>query len=71
MLIKVKVYPCSKPEIIQKTKDFFEIKVKEKPEQGKANQAIKKVLAKFFRVDQTAIKIIKGHYQKNKIIKIN
>jgi len=71
MLIKVKVYPDARPEIINKGKDFFEIKVKEKAQQGMANQAVKKALAKFFKVDQSTIRIIKGRYQRNKIIQIN
>ncbi|MCK4781715.1 DUF167 domain-containing protein [Candidatus Parcubacteria bacterium] len=44
MLIKVKVFPDSiKQEIIKKSQDSFEIKVKEAPIRGEANRAVVRI----------------------------
>jgi hypothetical protein len=71
MLIRVKVYTDSKKqEIVQKEKDSFEIKVKEKPQKGLANKEVIAVLAAYFNIAKSKIKLIKGHKQKNKIFEI-
>ena len=50
LLIKVKVFPNSKKdEIVKKKDDEFEVKVKEKAEEGRANNAVIKVLANYLR----------------------
>lgn len=45
--------------------------VKALPQEGQANQAIIEMLAKFIRVPQQSIKIIKGHKSRHKTIKIS
>ena len=71
MLIKVKVLPGSKKrEVIQKSEDSFEVKVKEKPEMGQANREAVKLLAAYFNIPETNIKLKKGHKQRNKIFEI-
>ena len=48
MFLKVKVFAgCKKEEIIQKSDDEFEVRVKEKAEKGRANNAVIKVLANY------------------------
>ena len=72
MLVKVKCYPNSKKqEIVKKDKDSFDIKVKEKAEQGKANNKILEILSSEFDVPANKIKMIKGSKQRSKIFKIN
>ena len=72
MLIKVKVFPCSKKQgIIKKSPDSFEIKVKEKPIKGNANKATIKALMNYFQISESKIKLIKGFKKRNKIFKIN
>jgi uncharacterized protein YggU (UPF0235/DUF167 family) len=44
--------------------------VKEKAEEGRANRAVIKVLADYFRVDELKIKLIKGFKERNKIFEI-
>jgi uncharacterized protein (TIGR00251 family) len=67
IFIKVKVFPgAKKQEIIEKNKNSFEIKVKEKPKQGRANQEAIVVLSRHFGVPFEKIKLIKGHHQANK-----
>jgi len=72
MLVKVKVFPCSKKQgLIKKSQDSFEIKVKEKPIQGNANKAVIGVLMDYFQIPESKIKLIKGFKKRNKIFKIN
>lgn len=72
MLIKVKVFPGSKKEeIIKKSEDTFNIKVKEKPVRGLANKRIVEVLSLYFRVPAAKIRMIKGFRERNKIFEIN
>ena len=71
MLIKVKVFPGSKKEeIIKKFKDSFEIKVKERPIKGLANKEVIKILASYFKIQESNIRLIKGFKQRNKIFEI-
>ena len=71
MLIKVKAYPnAKKQEIIKKGDNSFEIKIKAKPENGKANQQIIRLLANYFNINSKKIIIIKGSKARNKIFSI-
>jgi hypothetical protein len=71
MFLKIKVFPnYKKEEIMQKSDDEFEVRVKEKAEEGKANKAVIKVIANYFKVDESKIKLIKGFKERNKIFEI-
>jgi len=71
MLFKVKVFPCSrKDKIIKKSEDSFEIKIKEKPIQGKANKAVVGLLSDYFKIPEEKIRPLKGSRQRNKIFEI-
>lgn len=71
MLIKVKAFPGEKTEeIIKKSEDSFEIKIKERPIMGQANGGIVRVLAFYFKVPESNVRIIKGFREKNKIFEI-
>jgi uncharacterized protein (TIGR00251 family) len=71
MLIKVKVFPNSKKEaIISKSRDSFEIYVKEKPEQNQANKRIIEILSSYFKLEKSQIKLVKGAKTQNKIFEI-
>lgn len=71
MLIKVKVFPGSKKEeITKKTEDSFEIKVKEKPVMGRANRETIKILASYFNISESKIRLVRGFKQRNKIFEI-
>jgi uncharacterized protein (TIGR00251 family) len=52
------------------TPDTFRVWVTATPEDGKANQAVVKLLAKHFRIAQSAIRIVRGVRSKIKIIEI-
>jgi len=71
MFLKVKVFTSAKKDEIVKLKDDeFEIRVKEKAEKGKANRAVIKVLANYFKVDELEIRLVKGFKERNKIFEI-
>jgi hypothetical protein len=71
MFLKVKVTPNSKKdEIVKRKDDEFEVRVKEKAEEGRANRAVIKVLANYFKIDESKIKLIKGFKERNKIFEI-
>jgi len=68
--VKVKVKPNSKTEELSQAGDTFVVKVKEPPKEGKANQAVIKLLAKHFGVPQSQVRILSGIKSKNKVIEI-
>jgi len=71
MLIKVKVFPNSKKEeVTKKREDSFEIKVKEKPVMGRANKEAVKILAFYFDIPESRIRLVRGFKQRNKIFEI-
>jgi len=72
MLIKVKVFPCSKKEeVVKKREDEFEVKLKEKPEKGKANKELLQVLSAYFKVSASKIRFVKGFKSRSKIIDVS
>jgi uncharacterized protein (TIGR00251 family) len=71
MQIKVKVFAgCESDEIVKKKDNEFEVRVKEKAEEGRANRAVIKVLANYFKIDESMIRLIKGFKERNKIFEI-
>ncbi len=69
MIIKVKVKPnSSKQEIRRIKEDEYEINLKSKAEEGKANLELIKLMKKKFKSN---VKIIKGLTSRNKVIKFN
>ncbi|OWK26677.1 MAG: hypothetical protein US76_01515 [Parcubacteria group bacterium GW2011_GWA2_38_13b] len=71
MKIFVKAKPNAKEEWVEKIDSaHFVISVKEPPIQGRANEAIKKVLADYFKISVQSVKIVSGHYLRRKIIDI-
>ena len=44
--------------------------MEEKAEEGRANRAVIKVLANYFKIDESMIRLIKGFKERNKIFEI-
>ncbi|GAG46585.1 unnamed protein product, partial [marine sediment metagenome] len=58
MLIKVKVFPNSKKEeIIRKSEDSLEVKVKATPVKGLANRAVINTLSLYFKIPISKIRL--------------
>ena len=70
MKIQVKVKPNSKTDEVSREGDSFIVKVKEPPKEGKANQAVIKLLAEHFSVPQNQVKILSGFRSRNKVIEV-
>ena len=70
MKIRVKVKPGSTSEGISREGNSFIVKVKEPPKEGRANQAAIKLLAAYFGVPQSQVRILSGHQSRNKVIEI-
>jgi hypothetical protein len=71
MKISVRVKPNAKQDKIEKVNEsYFLIWVKEKPQEGKANKAVIKVLAEYFDVPQSAVVLLKGQSSKEKIFEV-
>ena len=70
MKIQVRVKPNSKTEEVSQEGDNFVVKVKEPLKEGKANQAVIKLLAEHFGVPQGQVRILSGFKSKNKVIEI-
>jgi uncharacterized protein (TIGR00251 family) len=70
MKIQVKVKPNSRSEELIREGDSFIIKVKEPPKEGKANQAIIKLLAEHFGVSRSQVRILSGFKSRNKVVKV-
>ena len=70
MKIQVKVKPNSKSEGVTQEEYNFIVKVKEPPKEGRANQAVIKLLAQHFGVAESRVRILSGFKSKNKIIEV-
>lgn len=72
MYIAVKVIPKSnKTEFVERmADDTIKIRLKAAPERGKANAELIKFLAKSCGVDKSEIKIISGHTDARKLMKL-
>jgi uncharacterized protein (TIGR00251 family) len=71
-LIKVYLQPrSSKNEFVGPYQDGIKVKVTAPPMEGKANEALIRLLAKEFRVSPSCIEILKGHRSREKTLKIS
>jgi len=68
--IHVKVKPNSKTQEVSQEGNSFTVKVKEPPREGKANQAVVKLLAEHFGVPQSRVRILSGFGSRNKVIEV-
>jgi uncharacterized protein YggU (UPF0235/DUF167 family) len=56
--------------IIKRKDNKFEDRVKEKAMNGRANRAVIRMLANYFKIDESEIRLIKGFKERNKIFEI-
>lgn len=83
MKISVKTKPCSKEEKIEKIPqsgfaflggddiESYKVWVKDKPENGEANEAVIRVLAKHFGVHRSNVRLIIGEHSSQKIFEVS
>lgn len=71
MKIFVKAKPGTKENKVKKTDEkHFVVSVTKSPVSGRANHAIEKLLALYFNVSKSRVRILSGHTSKDKIIEI-
>jgi uncharacterized protein len=70
MKIQVKVKPNSRTEDVSLEGDSFIVRVKEPPTEGKANQAVIRLLAEHFGVRKSQVRILVGFSSKTKVIEV-
>ena len=70
MKIQVRVKPNSKTEKVSREGNGFIVKVKEPPREGKANQALIKLLAEHFGVPKSQVRILSGFTSRNKTVEV-
>lgn len=70
MKIKVRVMPNSAREEVVKQGDEYVVRVKVPPQQGKANEAVIKLIAAHLQVPKSTVMIISGLSGRNKIVEI-
>lgn len=71
MRISVKAKPNAKIEKIDKVSNNALVAwIRSPAKEGKANDALLKLLSDYFDIPRSRIKIIKGHASRNKIISI-
>lgn len=71
MKIMVKVKPNSKVESVEKLSDSeFVVRVKAKPQDGKANYAAREALADYFSIPKVRIILVTGETSRNKIFEV-
>jgi len=69
--IFVKAKPNSKEEKVEKIDEtHYVVFVKEPPEKGRANKAIRNALAVYFKTGSSLVKIVSGYSSRSKIIEI-
>jgi len=71
MLIKVKAKPRSKKEGVKEiSKNYFEVRVNQPPEKGRANERIVELLAEYFDIPKSKVRLVKGETSKEKVFEI-
>ncbi|MCM8792678.1 MAG: DUF167 domain-containing protein [Candidatus Omnitrophica bacterium] len=71
MKIFVKVKPKAKQEKIEKISESqFRVWVKEPPQQGRANKKVIELVADYFNIAKSKVKIVSGISSKQKCIEI-
>ena len=70
MKIQVKVKPNSRTEEVSQESGSFIVRVKDPPREGRANQAVIKLLAKHLGIPESKVRILSGFGSRNKIIEV-
>lgn len=71
MKISIIAKPKSKKEFVKKIADFtYQVAVKEEAKESKANRAVVELLAEYFNVPKSEVRIVSGLNIKQKIVEI-
>ena len=71
MIVNVKVVPNSKKYGVERMgENDFRVKVDAKAEGGRANRRLVEIVAEFFNVPKSSVRIVKGFKSRSKVIEI-
>lgn len=69
MYLKIKLHPGAKKNIVvRKADDSFEVCVRAKPLEGKANEAMLETLSDFLEIPRSRLRLVRGATSRNKIV---
>ena len=71
MRVNATVKPNSKVELVENASDGLAVRVKAPAVDGKANEATVKLLAKYYSVSKTRVRIVRGATSRRKVIEIS
>lgn len=69
--IKLRVIPKSGTQAVEYGESGWKVRLKALPEAGKANKELVRILAKFFDVTQSDIRILRGTGSRDKTVEIS
>lgn len=68
--ISLRVVPNSQKSEVCVWNGHIKVKVQSKPEKGRANSELIKVISERLKVSKSCVKIIKGHKSRGKVVEI-
>ncbi|MFA5270321.1 MAG: DUF167 domain-containing protein [Patescibacteria group bacterium] len=70
MKINVRVIPKAKQNRVEKTAEGFRVRVTAAPTDGKANEAVIKLLADHLGVAKSKLRVVRGVTSRDKVIEL-
>jgi len=70
MKIQVIVIPNARESYVKREKGIYVVAVDAPPIKGKANKRLIEILADYFKISKSRIRIIRGENQRRKLIEI-
>lgn len=71
MYIYIKALTNQKEErVFERKPGYFDVLVREKPEQNQANRKIIQIVAGYFKIEPEQVRMISGHHKPSKILSI-
>jgi uncharacterized protein YggU (UPF0235/DUF167 family) len=69
-MLTVRVVPGAKHAAVSEKDGVFYIRTTAKAADGKANEAVVKLLAEHFGVSKSSIRIVRGHTARTKLVEV-
>lgn len=70
MKLSIRVIPNARKSEVVEEAGFLKVKVDSPAKEGKANKRLVEILADYFKVPKSKIRILKGQNSKNKLVEI-
>lgn len=69
--IVVRVKPQSKKNVVEKDGDLFVVRTTAPAHEGRANEAVRKLLAEYFKIAPSRVTLARGAAMKEKVFEID